>query len=169
MKSFWFVLWIVLGLFSLVGLGGWSEIFPYLEIWNEGIFMILVLFPLNFILFQFISFHIFKNIHFGLARFNYILMMIPITIAVPIIEFIIIFLLFDNFTDFYDPNMGMNGFFIPFIFFITILLAFAFGGFFQLFRLITRAFLATNEDFFNGLQQNAINNALNKAKKNNEK
>ena len=58
MKSFWFVLWIVLGLFSLVGLGGWSEIFPSLDIWDDDIFMILVLFPLNFILCHFISYHI---------------------------------------------------------------------------------------------------------------
>jgi len=169
MKRFWFILWIVLGLFSLLGLLGWDEIFPSLIDAFGDILMILVLFPLNFVLFQFISFHIFKNIHFGLARFNYILMLIPITIAVPIIEFIIIFLLFDNFTDFYDPRMGMNGFFIPSIFFIAILLAFVYGGFRQLAQHTIRAALAANEDFFNGLKQNAINNAFNNAKKNNEK
>ncbi|MDA9338650.1 hypothetical protein OAI16_04345 [Flavobacteriaceae bacterium] len=169
MKSFWFVLWIVLGLFSLVGLGGWSEIFPSLDIWDDDIFMVLVLFPLNFILCHFISYHIFKNIHFGLARFNYILFMLPIAVAVPIIELALTFLLFDYFTDFYDPIMGMNGFFIPFIFFITCLIVFAYGGFPQLVQHIIRAASAANEDFFNGLQQNAINNALNRAKKNNEK
>ena len=47
MKDFWVILWVVLGLLSLVGLGAWDEIFPSLIDAFGDILMILVLFPLN--------------------------------------------------------------------------------------------------------------------------
>ena len=166
-ENFYTFLWIILGLFSLVGLGGWFEIFPSLEYEVDEFFMIFVLFPLNFILCHFISYHIFKKIHFGLARFNYILFMIPTAIAVLLIELVITFFLFDYFLDWYDN--GISGFFMPFLFFITCLIVFVYGGFGQLLQLALRAGKDANEDFFDGLKANIVNNAVKRAQQNKKK
>ena len=162
-QIFYTILWIFLNIFSVLGLMGYQELIPSLK-WEIDDNLI-ILWPVNWFLCHFVAFRIFRNISWGLGAVSYFLLMASTAIVVLFGELTIAFLLFDGLFDFYNPRTGLNGFFIPLIFFFVALVIFVKGGFMQIVRKLLDLMINFNEAFFEGLKANTINSALEKAQK----
>ena len=162
-QLFYGILWIFFNIFSVIGLLGYQELIPSLK-WEIDDNLI-ILWPINWFLCHFIAYRIFRNINWGMGAVSYFLLMASTAIVVLFGELTIAFLLFDGLFDFYNPRTGLNGFFIPLIFFFVVLIIFVKGGFFQIVHKLLNLMINFNEAFFEGLKSNTINQARQKAER----
>lgn len=148
--------WLFLTIFSVFGLFAYQELHPSLK-WAVNEYLAIV-FPLNWFLYHYLAFKLFKKRAPVLALVSYAILLASGGIVLFIGELVIGFFIVDS-------VIGFDGFFGPFIYFFLFLVIVLKGGIRQIILKLLDILQNFSDAFFEGLKTNTINRALEKAER----